>query len=95
MAGKMRNSSVHTFQYFFDSKCYPIELKFFEHLPKMKLKGEQKKNGIFFSHSIPCYGHFPNWDIIGTAKTPQIAPPFAPLGDHIFFSSKLEHATRS
>ena len=47
MAGKMRKSSVHTFRYFFDSKCYPIELKFFEHLPQMKLKGEGKKTGHF------------------------------------------------
>ena len=95
MAGKMKDSSVHNFQYFFDSKCYLIELKFFEHLPQMKLKGEQKKTGMFFSHFIPCYGHFSNWDKIGTAKTPQIAPPFAPLDDHISFSSKLQHVTRS
>ena len=59
MAGKMRNSSVHTFQYFFDSKCYPIELKFFEHLPQMKLKGEQKKTECFSVILFPAMGIFP------------------------------------
>ena len=43
----MNDSSVHTFQYFFDSKCYLIESKFFEHLPQMKQKGERKKTGHF------------------------------------------------
>ena len=55
----MNDSSVHTFQYFFDSKCYLIESKFFEHLPQMKLKEEQKKTECFSVILFPAMGIFP------------------------------------
>ena len=62
---KMRNGRKNEklvsayFSISFYSKCYPIELKFFEHLPKMKLKGEQKKTECFSVILFPAMGIFP------------------------------------
>ena len=44
---KNKLSTARKYCYFFNRKCSPIDLKFFEHLPQMKQKGERKKNGHF------------------------------------------------
>ena len=85
MAGKMRDSSVHTFQYFFDSKCYLIELKFFEHLPQMKLKGGQKKLEFFSVILFPAMGIFPIGTKLGQQKPREFRPLLRPLATIFLF----------
>ena len=75
----LNNSYIYC--YLFYRKCSPIELKLFEHLPQMKLKGERKKTGHFSNFlSLDkiniCIG-----TKLGHPEPRILHPCLAPLGD--------------